>query len=1561
MSPSADLPAAPPTPGPPFADEPAGPPSAAPPTPVPPTSAPPFADERAAPPTPDLAVSPVEPATGLAVPPVEPPAGLARTAPVSGLQRGLWFLDRWNPQAATYTTPWTYDVTGPLDLALLQRALDGVVDRHEALRTTFALHPDGPRQRVHRTLAVPLAVTDLRTLPEPERGDRAERLIAERAAAPFDLTAGPLLRAEAFRLADDRTTLLFVVHHIVWDGWSADLFEREITEFYSALGEQRAPWLPVLTTQYADWAEEERRTSYEEHLAYWKQLLDGAPTLLEVPGDRPRPAERSHRGATEAFGLAPGTAARVRALAEQEGVTPFTVQLAAFALLMGRRTGADDLLVGTPVTTRNRPELGDLLGYFVNLLPLRVRLDPRATFRGLLAGLQDGAFDAFGHLDVPFDQLVDLLGTPRTPQHPPLVQVVFGAHDEDRAPLRLGAATAERTVRSNGTSKFDLTWSVFGGTDGGELRGEVEYSTDLFDAGTVRRLAADYAKLLDAALADPDATVLRLTSGGRPHRPARLEPGHCLHRLFERAVDAYGDRPAVSDPEGTLSYAELDRRANRLAHALLARGVRPGDRVGLLLERTAAVPVAILAVLKTGAAYVPVDLAAPAGRAAVVLGDTAVTLLLTDRPDRAPDGPWQTLDVAARAEEIAAHPATRPPATGRPGDLAYLIFTSGSTGRPKGAAVAHEHVSRLLDSGRDHFGFGPETVWTLFHSYAFDWTVWELWGALLHGGRLVVVPYLTSRSPDEFAALLDGERVTHLCLTPSALRQLEPALRRHPRALPALRWIMLGGEALDPGVVQRWYGLDPRPPARLCNLYGITETTVHVTVHDVAVHDVAVHDMAEGGTGLGRSAVGEPMPHLTALVLDGWLRPCPPGVPGELYIGGGSLAHGYWGRPGLTAGRFVADPYGPPGARLYRTGDIATRLPDGGLEYVGRADFQVKLRGFRIELGEIENAVAAHPEVDACVVTVHQDRLAAYLTGRSPAEPRDLRALLARTLPEYMIPASFTVLDALPLTVNGKVDRAALPAPDRAAPTPVGGHVEPRTPEEELFAGVWTEVLGVGGIGVHDDFFHLGGDSIRAVQLAGALHERGWQVTLRDVFNAPTVAALLPLARPVAADPAADRPFALITDEDRADLPPGIVDAYPMVSMQLSMVFHMEVAGGTDSYHNVNSYRITGDLDETAFRRSVAEAMARHAVLRTGLDLSGYGEPLQLVHGTLPVPVEFADLRGAPEEEQDREVRRVFEHHRDRPFDLAAPPLFRITVQRLAGGAFQLTVSEHHAVLDGWSFTSLLTEILERHTALAADPESAPTPPPRTAFRDFVAVERAAAADPDSLAYWHRRLDGATGGLWPGSEDVHELPRTVERVLHDAPGQLRAAADALAVPVKSVALAAHLHALARITGRRRVVTGLAMNGRLERLGGTEVYGLFLNTVPLAAEPDGDLAALVRHVHREELDMMPHRRVPFARLARMMAGTALDSQFGYLRFHALGRLSAARIEDGRIGCEPTLRHEPNSFAFGASLIQDPVSQRVLLAVDHQRAVVDDATAEEYVDAYVMALARMATGI
>ncbi len=1430
-----------------------------------------------------------------------------RTAPVSALQRGMWFLDRWNPGSAAYTVPWVFTFDAPVDPDVLERSIAGIIRRHEVLRTTFSFGPDGPQQTVHDDVRVPL-----------HRGDAD-------LTTGFDLETGPLLRASLV----DATTLVLVVHHIVWDGWSAGIFERELAESYTAIVEGREPVLPRLSTQYADYTAE----PHDDQLDYWREQLHGAPERLAVPTDREPPAQQDFAGDTRAFALPAGLAGRIGELAADADATPFVVQLAAFAALLNRYTGAADLVVGTPMSTRDRPELADLIGYFVNILPLRLRVDRAASFRDLVEQVRDTAFDAYACLDVPFDVVVDALALERSARHAPLVQVVFGAHAEDSEPLRFGPLTATRRVHHNGTSKFDLTWSTF---DDGELRGEVEYRTSLFDAATVDRMTGHWRTLLEVVLSEPDSPLWKIDL--EPARPAEVTASvpRCLHESFEDAADRFPDRPAVTFDGVSLTYAELDRRANRLAHALIADGVRPGDRVGLLLDRTDAIVVAILAVLKTGAAYVPVDPAAPDDRAAFVFGDTGVRLVVTDQ---AASGPWPVFDLG---RDLAGLPDDRPGVPVRPGDLAYLIFTSGSTGRPKGVAVAHEHVGRLMESGRAHFGFTETDVWTLFHSYAFDWTVWELWGPLHHGGRLVVVPYLTSRSPEAFAALLAAEAVTCLCQTPSALRQLELALRTGP-ALPALRQVMLGGEALDPAVVRRWSALGLT--ASLCNLYGITETTVHVTTHDV--------------TRFERSLIGAPLPHLSAHVLDDWLRPCPAGVPGELYIGGGALAHGYWGRAGLTAQRFLPDPFfATPGARLYRTGDVARRLADGGLEYVGRCDSQVKLRGFRIELGEIEHALGTHPAVDACAVTVRDERLAAYVTGAVP-DYAELRAFLAKSLPEHMIPATVTVLDRLPVTVNGKLDRAALPAP--AAATSAIAYTAPSTPGERLLTELWSDVLGVADAGVHDNFFHLGGDSIRAVHLAGKLRDRGWTLTLPDLFAAPTPAGLAPLLRPCATEKAVVEPFAGLSEADVAKLPGDVVDAYPMAAMQLGMIYHMELSGDAGGYHNVNSYRVAGRLDEDALHAAVAAVITRHPVLRTSLDVVGYRQPMQLVHAEVPTPVETADLRGQSEVEQRAAVTEVFDAFCAMRFDLRTPPLFRVAAQRLADDVFQLTIAEHHSILDGWSFTSLLTEILERH----ADPDAPPAPPPASTFRDFVFTEQAASASKESEQFWRDRLDGADGALWSaegGSEAATaEIPRTVERVLPDAPAQLAAIASAAGVPIKAVALAAHVRALHRITGRDRVTTGLSVNGRLEERSGTEAYGLFLNTVPLVV--DGTAPDLVRDLHEAEVALLPHRRVPFAKLARLMAGPRLETCFAFLRFHALGRLagSATSIVDDRIGCEPDMRYEPTNFALGVALVQDPSSDRILLAVDHLRSLVPDELADAYVTAYTEELAALAAPI
>ena len=1452
---------------------------------------------------------------------------MSTTTPVSGLQRGLWFMDRWTPGSPAYLVPWVFEFDGSVDAGLLHRALLVLVERHDALRTTFALGPDGPVRTVGAEVGLPFAEVAV-------DGPAALRaLLNTETRTGFDLAEGPLLRGTLATGPGVADTLVLVVHHIVWDGWSAGVFERELAEVYNALAEQREPGLAPLAPVLA-------ATSTEDSLAYWTERLAGAPAELTLPTDRPRPPGRTFAGGTELFSLPAGTAARVRDLAADLGATPFVVQVAAFAALLHRYTGARDLVVGTPVTTRDRPELAGVVGYFVNIVALRLAVDPAATFADLVEQVRDTAFDAYAYLDVPFDEVVDGLALERSARHAPLVQVVFGAHAEDPSPLRFGAVTATRRMHHNGTSKFDLTWSTF---DDGELRGEVEYATDLFDRDTVLRMTGHWRTLLAEALDAPEEPLWRLSPLDAAERALALAPPRAgdtapvpLHRAFEAAADAHPDRLALTYGDRSWTYAELDAAANRVAHTLAADGVRRGDRVGVLLERGERVVSTILGVLKAGAAYVPVDLTTPADRAEFVFADTGVDVVVTD--DYLAD---------PRLGAAASH---RPEIHVDPADLAYVIFTSGSTGRPKGVAVSHEHVGRLMRSGADHFAFAETDVWTLFHSYAFDWTVWELWGPLHHGGRLVVVPRVVSRSPEAFADLLATERVTRLCLTPSALRTLEGVLRTWPLPLPALRSVMLGGEALDPAVVRRWFALEHCPPAVLCNLYGITETTVHVTTLDLS-----------GATGFERSLIGEPMPHLSALVLDERLQPCPVGVVGELYIGGGSLANGYWGRPSLTARRFLPDPYGVvPGGRLYRTGDVARRLPGGGLEYAGRCDDQVKIRGFRIELGEVEAAVTAHPAVTSCVVTVHDNSLAAYVTvdGVAPSYA-ELRAFLAVTLPEHMIPATATVLAVVPLTVNGKVDRAALPAPDLGSVRDADAHVEPATPQESVLAETYAEVLNLDGVGAGDNFFHLGGDSIRAVHLAGKLRERGWTLELPDLFAAPTPAELGPLLKARTEPEKRSAPFDLVSEEDRAGLPADVVDAYPMVAMQMSMIFHMELSDDAGGYHNVNSYRVAGTLDETALRRAVGDAMTRHPVLRTTLDVSRYSEPLQLVHAEAPIPVHVEDLRGLSPEEQDTAVTEVFDDNVAARFDLRTAPLFRVTAQHLADDAFQLTVAEHHAILDGWSFTSLLAEILERHSA----PDREPLPAPRSTFREFVAVEREALASQESERYWKSTLDGASGAIWssgPPEPAEPEIPRTIEHVLPGADEVLRETARRHGVTVKTVGLAAHVAALHRITGLPRFTTGLSVNGRLETDGGTEAYGLFLNTVPLVVDFTENGTDLVKAMHEAEAAMLPHRRMPFARIARHLADTRLEACFAFLRFHSLGRLadSPTRLLDDRIGCEPTMRYEPTNFALGAALVQDPSSARVLLAVDHLPSVVPDDVADAYAEAYAEALRALA---
>ncbi|MFJ6138327.1 amino acid adenylation domain-containing protein [Kitasatospora sp. NPDC092286] len=1050
----------------------------------------------------------------------------AEHTPLSPAQRGLWFLHRLEGPSPTYNIPLVLTLTGPLDRDALALAVTDLAARHEILRTVYVEPGSGerrpgdpgadePYQRV-----LPPATVPLHTGPT----------LAEAVRYAFDLAAEPPLRVSLFEDGDGRHTLLLLLHHIAGDGASTTPLARDLAAAYTARLAGRAPELPPLAVQFADHVAWQRQLlgSAEapsplavRQLDHWRKTLAGLPDQLELPTDRPRPPVAAHHGATVPFALGADAHAALAALARTTGTSVFMAVQAGLAALLTRHGAGTDIPIGTPVAGRDSDETASLVGYFVNSVVLRTDTSGDPTFRELLDRARTAVLGAHDHADLPFDRLVEELNPPRSLARHPLFQTMLAWQSVPDEEFALGGGlTARIAAVPSGTAKFDLTLNAGELRDGG-IAGFLEYRTDLFDPATAEALSARLARLLTAAATTPDTTIglLPLTSEEERlralvewnGRPVTSVPGATLPELFEAAALAHPDATAVSCGDDSLDYRELGARADRLARLLAARGIGPGTIVALALPRSSELVTALLAVAKSGAAYLPLDPDYPADRLAYMLADAEPAALLTDAATAARLPAHQVPQLLVDGAEPAAHPATPLAQHERtrplcPDDVAYVIYTSGSTGRPKGVPVTHHNVVRLFSATDHWFGFGAEDVWTLFHSYAFDFSVWELWGALLHGGRLVVVPHLVSRDPAAFLDLLARERVTVLNQTPSAFYQLSAADRDRPGSELALRYVVFGGEALELGRLDDWYERHTDNAPTLVNMYGITETTVHVSY-------IAL-DRASAAAGTS-STIGVNIPDLRVYVLDQHLQPVPPGVTGEMYVAGAGLARGYLGRPALSAERFVADPhaelFGERGTRMYRSGDLARRRADGVLEYFGRADQQVKIRGFRIELGEIEAALAAHPDVADAAVIVREDvpgdkRLVGYAVPARPVTAEDLRAHTSGDLPAHMVPSAVVLLDRLPLTANGKLDRRALPAPEAPA---AGAGRPPRTPREQQLRELFAEVLGVPAVGVEDDFFALGGHSLLVVRLAARIRAvLGLEVGIGTLFQAPTVAAL---------------------------------------------------------------------------------------------------------------------------------------------------------------------------------------------------------------------------------------------------------------------------------------------------------------------------------------------------------------------------------------------------------------------------------------------------------------------
>jgi amino acid adenylation domain-containing protein len=1333
--------------------------------------------------------------------------------PASYAQRRLWFADRMEPGSPLYNIPVAWQLRGPLDPGALDGALNAVVARHEVLRTAFEVEETEPVQVVHphRPRRCPLA--DLSGLPAGRRQEEARRALAAEACRPFDLQRGPLFRSLLLRLEPDDHILLASFHHAVADGRSLAVFARELETLYAG-----SP-LSDLPIQYADFAlwQRDRAGEMDLQLAWWRERLADAPPVQDLPFAGSRPPVRDRRGAARTHALPAAPA--LEALGRREGATPFVALLAAFQALLFRLTpfsDRTDVIVGTPIDNRAGEETEGLIGLFVNTLALRTDLGGDPTFRGLLARVRAVALEAWAHQDLPFERLVEELRPRRDLDHDPVVQVVFGLQ-EGTGGLRLAGLEVEPLEVHHGRVKLDLGVSVERGRGA-----RVDYAVHLFDAASAIRLLEAFAALVEGAAASPDAplSALPVLGEGARHQvlaewndtEADREPG-TVHGGFEAWAVRAPDAPALISEDGTVSYAELDARANRLARHLIGLGVGPESKVAIVMRHSPERVVALLAVLKAGGAYVSLDPADPEERRAALLADCGARVVL---PEIEASG-WE-----GRGEGEWDQSADQ---------LAYVIYTSGSTGRPKGVEVPHRGLLALVRWHRRVYGVTPADRASQMAGEGFDASVWELWPYLLSGAAVVFPPDGVRANPAAVVPWLAGAGIT-LAFLPTPVAELaldEPWPDHHH-----LRALLVGGDRLRrrPGPAHRF---------RLVNHYGPTESSV------VATWGVVPSE------GVGAPSIGRPVDGTRACVLDGAGRPVPAGVAGDLCLGGESLARGYLGRPDLTAERFVPDPTGD-GERLYRTGDLVRHRADGEIEFLGRIDFQVKIRGVRVEPGEIEALLAAHPGVREAVVVVRERGGEARLVAYVAPGGEGLRAWLESRLPAAMVPSAFVSLDALPLTPNGKVDLRALPEPewDQEA---TSGFTAPRTPTEELLAAVWAAVLGRSPIGIHDGFFDLGGHSLRATQVVSRVRRvLGVELPLRAVFEAPTVAGL---ALRIEAARRGDAPVPPIVPVAR-----GVELPASFAQERLWFLDQLGDPGDAGAAYNIPAgLRLRGPLSVPTLAAALAGLARRHEALRTTFALRDEARVVQVVSPSLDLPLPVIDLAGV----SDTEARRVAAAEAARPFDLARGPLVRALLLRTGAEEHVLVLVMHHIVSDGWSMGVLLRELARLY-------EGASLPPLAIQYADYAAWQRGwLQGEPlrRQLDFWRERL----AGLAPLLELPADRPRPpvqgtrgghVELPL-DLEG-LDALCRARGVTLFMVLLAGLQALLGRITGREDppVGTPIANRQRAETEG---VAGLFVNTLALPAGLAGDpsFADLLARVRETTLDAYAHQDLPFEKL------------------------------------------------------------------------------------------------
>jgi amino acid adenylation domain-containing protein len=1494
--------------------------------------------------------------------------------PLSFAQQRLWFLAQMDKASKAYHVPWSAQLIGKLDGSALRRALNRIMERHEALRTSFVMVKGEPRQRIAGVdeSRFHLLEHELR-----ESGDveaELKQLEREEAGAEFNLETGPLVRGRLVRVGEAEHWLLITMHHIVSDEWSLGIFFKELSELYRAYMRGEDDGLPELEIQYVDYAVWQRKWMEKEgqlqQAEYWRKNLAGVPELLELPGDRIRPARQDYTGALVKVELAETITAGLKELSQRHGATLYMTLLAAWAVLLRRLSGQLDVVIGTPVANRGRVEIENLIGFFVNMLAVRVDLSGRPAMSEVVERVKRQAIAAQQHQEVPFEQVVEMVQPVRSLAHTPLFQAMFAWQDAPQERVELaGLEVGDVEYLPHLASEFDLTLSLQ--EKEGRIEGGVEYATALFDEETIKRYVGYYGRLVGEMVKDAgqvaDSVPLLEEEERRRivyewNETAGEIPGRCVHELFEEEVERRPDAAAVIRGKETVSYGELNRRANRLARRLKGWGVGRETRVGVCLERSVEMIVAMLGISKAGGAYVPLDAGYPGERLSQMMEDGEIGVVVTEKRlrDELPVEATGYVPMMCMDEEREGEEEEREENLGEEmgsGQLLYVMHTSGSTGRAKGVMVTHENVVRLVRN-TNYVRLGEEVVLGHASNVMFDASTFEIWGALLNGGRLVVIRKEEVMSPERLGSELREKGVTTLFLTTAMYQE---CVRSGRGVFQGVKTVLFGGEQCDGECVGR--SVEEAGAEEVVHVYGPTETTTYATYGVVR------------GVGKGKGVpIGGPIGNTEIYIVDEEMEAVGIGVVGEICVGGKGVTRGYGKNAEMTAEKYVPNGVREGGGeRLYRTGDLGRWRKDGQIEFVGRRDHQVKIRGYRIELGEVETVLRAQPGVkDAVAVALVRSngdkQLAGYVVTEAGATltAREVRDGVKSKLPEYMVPV-VVILEELPLTPTGKIDRKKLPQPEHTLEAKKKKYAGPRNRTEEILTEVWAEVLGLERVGIEENFFELGGDSIICVRIIGRAQERGVEFSVQELFEHQTVAALASANRQLqAGEGTATKPFELAGEDVRNRLSDDIVDAYPLSHLQAGMLFHSQTAPGSGVYHDVVSYRLHLPYQAESFQCALNALVQRHPMLRTSIDMASFSEPLQLVHRTVELPVLEHDWRSLSAPQQEKALVEFVEREAKARFIWDEVFRLNVCVHRLNESEFQCSFNFHHAIMDGWSEASLITELVQEYEKALSG--TAPEENRLDAnYRDYIALERRTLASAESLAFWKRMLEGHVATPVPlqhwreeeSRNSTFEAPVQEIAISEDTQNRLQRTARDMGVPLKTVLLAAHVRALQVLSGQDDVTTGVVLNGRLETPGGERVLGLFLNTAPFRLrEQSATVRDLIRKTFAMEQQILPHRRFPLLGLQEQLGHRELfQTTFNYVHFHIYRGLrrdndNESKVITGRIGYART------NFDFSADFIVSPETGRLSAVVQCDTTAITSGALKRVAEYYAKVLAEIA---